>query len=345
MGRLQRIQGMSSFAETKANTPSLHIRNIDYHQLEESPYQYRDLTPESVHRLADIILLDGRVLEPLIVRKKAGDTFEILSGHKRYRACKYLVEKEQEESFSMIPCCVMNDMDDVRAEFTVYSTNAYEQKTSYEITQEINGMKKLLDSYPETFQRPKGKRTVEMIAEELHLSPSTVKVHQAISNRLGESGMEQYKEGSLTKDAAYELSKLPVEKQDSLLEKGVTTAKEIKKTVEKPKRENPVSDSDTSEPGIFDFSHIKTNETEKTESKEPGFNKPVVSSTKKKNRIINPQKQKLEEAVYVGTCPFCKSRLIFDSGFNYCGFCGHEVLWILEEGGEEKKYGFDEEEK
>ena len=317
MGRLQRIQAMSSFAEPKATTPSLHIRNIDYHQLEESPYQYRDLTPESVHRLADIILLDGRVLEPLIVRKKAGDTFEILSGHKRYRACKYLVEEEQEESFSMIPCCVMNDMDDVRAEFTVYSTNAYDQKTqktSYEITQEINGMKKLLDSYPATFQRPKGKRTVEMIAEELHLSPSTVKIHQAISNRLGESGMEQYKEGSLTKDAAYELSKLPVEKQDSLLEKGVTSAKEIKQSIKKVEPELSVSNSDTeeSEPGTFQFSR-KTDKTEKNEPKQLDQNK-------------------------------SRRRLIFESGFNFCGYCGSQVLWVLEEGGEEKKYGIEEEE-
>jgi len=336
MGRLQRIQAMSSFAEPKATTPSLHIRNIDYHQLEESPYQYRDLTPESVHRLADIILLDGRVLEPLIVRKKAGDTFEILSGHKRYRACKYLVEEEQEESFSMIPCCVMNDMDDVRAEFTVYSTNAYDQKTSYEITQEINDMKKLLDSYPETFQRPKGKRTVEMIAEELHLSPSTVKIHQAISNRLGESGMEQYKDGALTKDAAYELSKLPVEKQDSLLEKGVTTAKEIKKNIKKVEPEHFVSDSDTeeSEPGTFQFSR-KTDKTEKNEPKQ---------LDQSKNKIINPQKETLQEAVHIGICPFCKRRLIFESGFNFCGYCGSEVLWVLEEGGEEKKYGIEEEE-
>lgn len=336
MGRLQRIQAMSSFAEPKATTPSLHIRNIDYHQLEESPYQYRDLTPESVHRLADIILLDGRVLEPLIVRKKAGDTFEILSGHKRYRACKYLVEEEQEESFSMIPCCVMNDMDDVRAEFTVYSTNAYDQKTSYEITQEINGMKKLLDSYPATFQRPKGKRTVEMIAEELHLSPSTVKIHQAISNRLGESGMEQYKEGSLTKDAAYELSKLPVEKQDSLLEKGVTSAKEIKQSIKKVEPELSVSNSDTeeSEPGTFQFSR-KTDKTEKNEPKQLDQNK---------NKIINPQKETLQEAVHIGICPFCRRRLIFESGFNFCGYCGSQVLWVLEEGGEEKKYGIEEEE-
>lgn len=333
MGRLQRIQEMSSYAEPKATTPSLHIRNIDYHQLEESSFQYRDLTPESVHRLADIILLDGRVLEPLIVRKKAGDTFEILSGHKRYRACKYLVEEEQEESFSMIPCCVMNDMDDVRAEFTVYSTNAYDQKTSYEITQEINGMKKLLDSYPETFQRPKGKRTVEMIAEELHLSPSTVKIHQAISNRLGESGMEQYKDGALTKDAAYELSKLPVEKQDSLLEKGVTTAKEIKKSSKKVEPKHSVSNSDTeeSEPGTFNFSGYKTG---KTKPKQLDQNK---------NKIINPQEETLQEAVHIGICPFCKRRLIFESGFNFCGYCGSEVLWVLEEGGEEKKYGIEEE--
>ncbi|MDD6667766.1 MAG: ParB N-terminal domain-containing protein [Lachnospiraceae bacterium] len=343
MGNLLSRQKLASSEQTKSANPSLHIRNIDYRQLEESTYQYRELTPESVHRLANIILLDGRVWEPLIVRKKNSDTFEILSGHKRYRACKYLVEELQEESFSMIPCCVM-DLDNVRAEFAVYSTNSYDQKTPYEITKEIEGMKHLLDAYPDTFHRPKGKRTVQMIAEELHLTPTTVKVHQAISNRLGTAGMEQYKEGNLTKEAAYQLSKLPKENQEEVLKEGITSAKEIKKAVKKtisvsesdtkPEQENPVSDSDTeeSEPGTFNFSGYKK---EKTKPKQLDQNK---------NKIINPQEETLQEAVHIGICPFCKRRLIFESGFNFCGYCGHEVLWILEEGGVERKYGYDQSE-
>ncbi|MGN0362957.1 MAG: ParB/RepB/Spo0J family partition protein [Bilifractor sp.] len=323
MGNLLSRQKLASSEQTKSTNPSLHIRNIDYRQLEESTYQYRELTPESVHRLANIILLDGRVWEPLIVRKKNSDTFEILSGHKRYRACKYLVEELQEESFSMIPCCVM-DLDNVRAEFAVYSTNSYDQKTPYEITKEIEGMKHLLDAYPDTFQRPKGKRTVQMIAEELHLTPTTVKVHQAISNRLGSAGMEQYKEGNLTKEAAYQLSKLPEENQEEVLKEGITSAKEIKKAVKKTisvsesdtktEQENPVSDSDTN--GI---------DMEEEDEDDPTiFRMPVKNDP---NRISAMTEEKMEGTVMVGTCPVCGKKLIFESAPNFCGYCGKQIEW------------------
>lgn len=325
MGNLLSRQKLASSEQTKSTNPSLHIRNIDYRQLEESTYQYRELTPESVHRLANIILLDGRVWEPLIVRKKNSDTFEILSGHKRYRACKYLVEDLKEESFSMIPCCVM-DLDNVRAEFAVYSTNSYDQKTPYEITKEIEGMKHLLDAYPDTFQRPKGKRTVQMIAEELHLTPTTVKVHQAISNRLGSAGMEQYKAGNLTKEAAYQLSKLPEESQEEVLKEGVTSAKEIKKVVQKtnrvsdsdtkPEQENPVSESDTKGKDV---------DMEEEDEDDPTiFRMPVKNN---QNRISKMTEEKMEETVMVGTCPFCGKKLIFESAPNFCGYCGKQIEW------------------
>ena len=159
------------------------IRNIDYKKLFESPFQYRKFSDSDVSKLASLILMDGRVLEPLIVRKKGGDSFEILSGHKRHSACKYLVEELGEEQFSMIPCSVL-ELDDIKAEFCVYSTNGYGVKTSYEQMKEIEGMTKLLTEHKDSFPRPKGKRTVEIIAEELNLSRSTVTDFQRYQKRV-----------------------------------------------------------------------------------------------------------------------------------------------------------------
>ena len=70
----------------------MHPQLISIKNLEESKLQYRDIPQEDVEKLADLIELDGEVLQPLLVRKAGADTYEILAGHKRYRACKYLSE-------------------------------------------------------------------------------------------------------------------------------------------------------------------------------------------------------------------------------------------------------------
>ena len=81
----------------------MHPQLISIKNLEESKLQYRDIPQEDVEKLADLIELDGEVLQPLLVRKAGADTYEILAGHKRYRACKYLSEVRKLEQFSMIP--------------------------------------------------------------------------------------------------------------------------------------------------------------------------------------------------------------------------------------------------
>lgn len=77
----------------KILTKKMHPQLVSIKNLEESKLQYRDIPQEDVEKLADLIELDGEVLQPLLVRKAGGDTYEILAGHKRYRACRYLTEK------------------------------------------------------------------------------------------------------------------------------------------------------------------------------------------------------------------------------------------------------------
>ena len=43
----------------------------------------------------------------------------------------------------MIPCCI-RAMNDIKAEFSVYSTNGYENKSPYEKMKEIEGMARLM---------------------------------------------------------------------------------------------------------------------------------------------------------------------------------------------------------
>ena len=78
----------------KILTKKMHPQLVSIKKLEESKLQYRDIPQEDVEKLADLIELDGEVLQPLLVRKAGADTYEILAGHKRYRACRYLAEEK-----------------------------------------------------------------------------------------------------------------------------------------------------------------------------------------------------------------------------------------------------------
>jgi hypothetical protein len=141
------------FAEQKTvekRPVSQKIKRIHYSKIIESSYQYRDRTDDVVGALADLIKADGKVLEPCIVRKAGGDTYELIAGHKRRRACIYLAEQEGMEQFALVPC-IEEEMTDVRAEFAVYSSNGYDEKTPYEIMREIEGMSRLLTEHPEEF--------------------------------------------------------------------------------------------------------------------------------------------------------------------------------------------------
>ena len=221
----------------KAKAPK--IRNIHYSKLVTSSYQYRNRGEDVVQRQADLLKADGEILEPCIVRKisPSGDTFEVVAGHKRILAAKYLVEEEQLEQFAFIPC-IEKTLSDVRANFAVYSTNSHDEKTPYETMREIEGMYRLLKEHPEEFPEFAGKgRLVEKLADQLHLSRSVISDYQNISHNLGEKGMESFAKGEIDKSAAVTLAAVPEEQQEEILENGLKTRKEIKIYLQKQVKE------------------------------------------------------------------------------------------------------------
>lgn len=214
----------------------MHPQLISVKNLEESKLQYRDIPQEDVEKLADLIELDGEVLQPLLVRKAGGDTYEILAGHKRYRACKYLSEVRKLEQFAMLPCYVKT-MTDAQAEFAVYSTNGYNRKTDYEIMREVEGMSRLLKENPELFPEAASGRLVEKLAKIMNMSKTTVQEYKTIANNLSDEAMDKFKKNEITKESAKTLAGLSSEEQQQVIATGVTETKDIKeaaKTIRNP---------------------------------------------------------------------------------------------------------------
>lgn len=222
------------------NHPNRNTIWLHYKKLRRNPAQYRyGRTPkerqalEAENRrkeeaLADLIEADGEVLQDLLVRKIDTDEYEIISGDHRRGACKILVEERGEEKYALLPCQIKT-ISDVKSEFMVYSSNGYAQKTDYEIMCEVEGMKRLLETYPEEFPEVSGGRMVERLARVLDMKKSTVGEYLTISKNLGKKGMEKYQKKELGKSAAVALAGLPEEEQENLIEQGITTHRDIKK--------------------------------------------------------------------------------------------------------------------
>lgn len=217
--------------------------SIHYEKLVESKYQYRKLTVERVASLADMIQADGQVLQPLLVRKISGDLYEIIAGHRRYRACKYLTEELNQKGYEMLPCHVI-EANDIKTEFAVYSTNfSFDQKSEAEKMDEVLALKRLIETYPEEFEPESGKRIVEKVANIIGIGKSQVIEYNSIQNNLSDKAMQVFRSGEINKSSAATLSKLEKEKQDQIVKPGIT-AKEIQSIVQ---NQQSVPESGTAE--------------------------------------------------------------------------------------------------
>lgn len=222
---------------TEEKHPKRAIQWIHYSKLVKSAFQFYGEDNEEVIALADLIYLDGCVLQNLLVRKKDADEYEIIAGHKRTLACKYNVEVRELKQFEFLPCIVVA-VSDVRARWQTMSTNRYHTKTQYEIMKEIEDMKYLLENYPEEFPDVDmcGKM-VDRLAKEMHMSRSVVSDYQNISHNLIDQGKEAFEKQEIDKSAAVALASLPAEEQKELLDKGNvthTSVKEYKKSLQEP---------------------------------------------------------------------------------------------------------------
>lgn len=249
--------------ETKRseNHPKRITKWIHYTKLKDHKDQYCNGNREEIEKLADLIETTGEVLQDLCVRKTDTDEYEIIAGHKRRQACKLLVEERGKEEYAFLPCYVKN-MSDVQSEFSLYSSNGYHDKTDYEKMHELEKMKYLLENFPEEFPQVKTGRIVEKLAKLLNMKKSTVGEYLTIAKNLGEKGMEKFQAGELKKSAAVELSGMSVEEQDSLIEQGIISHREIKK-IRQEKKNEPVTTSPEQEKETYKEEKINRTDNKK----------------------------------------------------------------------------------
>ena len=156
------------------------------------------------------------ILNPLIVRHVLEGYYEIISGHRRKFAAKQLgfkkvpviirVMKEDEAVVAMVDS-------NLQREYISPSEKAFAYKMKYDVMKRpVGGGKR-----GQIDHRPKGKRTIELLAEEYGESPKQVQRYLKITALIPEL-LEKLDDGLIAFSPAVELSFLKEEEQRWFLE-------------------------------------------------------------------------------------------------------------------------------
>ena len=166
--------------------------------------------------LADSIELNG-LLEPLCVFRRGQGTghYVIFSGHRRYKALRRLYEKSGFEKWTEVPCIVYPDPHDANREtvMLIHANSTGRVLSNWEKAQQARRLKEALVAMREGGAELPG-RIRDIVAEEMQVSASKLARLEAIGSHLTEVRFAKaWRENRLNESVAYELSKLPKERQ------------------------------------------------------------------------------------------------------------------------------------
>lgn len=201
----------------------------------------------------------------LVVMKRESKKYEIIAGHRRFKACKLLVAEGKRE-FSDIPCRILPTMDSTLKNILIIHTNSEARvKTAWEISEEVARLTILYRDFKKQHPEFKG-RVREAVAKDLGLSTSTLGKHENVNNNLIAPLKEQYKENKIGISNADSIASLPAEQQEQALkmfkEKGTIAAKDISEIKNDQKNQEEILEPDSgNDPESWEAEEEATEET------------------------------------------------------------------------------------
>lgn len=190
-----------------------------------------------IEELAQQILSVG-LIENLTVTYDPCDEgeYRIIAGERRWRALNLLLERGYEE-FEMATCQIKTPAEGHEENVQLIIANAYRSKTVTDILEEEKRLKESLQYMKDnglTLQgyRLDSGRLRDVIADIMNMTATKIAQIESINRRLIPEFSEELKEGRLTFSAAYEISGMPEEGQQEMLERykeaGSLTGKDVK---------------------------------------------------------------------------------------------------------------------
>lgn len=213
-GIADRVNGVGSNGFTKELDISLLVPS------ENNFYGIRE-----VDELAESIKENG-LMHNLLVRKKDDETYEILSGERRYRACIKL-------GYTKVPCQIKENISDLDAELILIQANAEQRElTASEKMEGIKRLKAIYEAKRANGEKLNGK-TRDLIGKDLGLSGVQVGRYQKIDKDLIPELKDKLDNEEITLMQAHTLSSL-TEKEQNIIHEEIKdmTTKENKEEIE-----------------------------------------------------------------------------------------------------------------
>ena len=192
------------------NTHVYALKNIS--PMENHPFGVRD--DEDMEALVESIRQYG-VLNPIIVRERRqyGDNYEIVSGHRRYEACKRLGKFD-------IPV-IVRDLTDEEAILTMVDSNLHRERLlpsekAFAYKMKLDALKRQGKRTDLTSTQVAPKLSTEIIAEQENTSKDTIKRYIRLT-KLIKPLLDMVDEGKIALTPAEKLSYLTEEEQTELV--------------------------------------------------------------------------------------------------------------------------------
>lgn len=230
------------------------------------PSENNNYSMDSIKELAQMIVLAGGVKQNLLARKKTPDEYELIAGHRRRQAVKYLVEELGHEEYAMLPVHVERD-GDLMSEVNLILTNCgARNRSDWERMMEVTRLTELLKAMQTGSQEERdrfrewiglepgisGRELRKLVAELTGMSETKVAQLNHINNNLAPEMMDKFQTGQIGVSVANEAAGLPAEKQQELAGKDEVKLADVKAVSDSDTGKEmgvSVSDSDTEIPG------------------------------------------------------------------------------------------------
>ena len=199
------LNAQSQGSQGKPESDPFQIQQIPITQLkasEQNKYGIRD-----IDELAANIELLGLMHNLLVKEMDEDGMYEIISGHRRYHACKQLYEGGNEK-FESLPCMIQpSDANAALTELRLISANSTARElTDWEKTWQAARIKELLTTLREKGYEFKGK-TRKLVADILKVSPAQVGRMDKIARDLSSDFKREFKDEKINVTTAYDLSR------------------------------------------------------------------------------------------------------------------------------------------
>ena len=154
------------------------------------------------------------LLHPIVTNN--GTT--VISGHRRLAAYRRLLAETGDEKYKMIPCIVLHPADPIESEMMMIEANSTARVlTPYELMEQAKRYDALLVKAKEHGYECEGRRR-DIVAKMMKVSPAKVGRYAAIDKHLDESWKSLFQQGEISESVAYEISKMDMDTQESMLD-------------------------------------------------------------------------------------------------------------------------------